>query len=188
MCNINIKTLKDVDKYFQLGYKYYSGENIPIDKKQAFLYFNYCAQLGNTNAMNICGIMLYRGDGILQNKIAALEFFKKSLNEGNVNAMIYYGLFLKNGDCGLKKNKEEAEKFFKIAEIGSNPKNAFFYAEELEKNSYIEEAILFYKMAAQGGYLESNKIIENLENKLKELSSLDLINNEFSKKNENNVA
>ena len=43
MCNINIKTLKDIDKYFQLGYKYYSGENIPIDKKQAFLYFNYCS-------------------------------------------------------------------------------------------------------------------------------------------------
>ncbi len=184
----NINKIEDIAKYFQLGYKCYNGIDISIDKKQAFSYFNYCASLGNTNAMNICAIMLYNGDGIPQNKMVALEFFKKSLNEGNTNAMKYYGLILKIGDCGLKKNEKEAEKFFKIAEIGSNPKDAFFYAKELEKNSYVEEAILFYKMAINGGHLEAVEIVKSLELKLKELHNLDAINNEFSGDNRINVA
>ena len=99
--------------------KYYKGDGVPINKKEAVRLYKESADNGCREAMFIYAKMKYLGDGTPVDKNEAAHYYKLSAKRGNASSVFQYANILYNGD-GIESNKKEAIKYFKIAAENGN--------------------------------------------------------------------
>ena len=61
------------------------------------------------------GRLLIENECSYENKCEAVEYIKKAVDGGNKDAMLVFAKMLEEGD-GVPVNKEEAKKYYKLAE------------------------------------------------------------------------
>ena len=82
-----IKAQNDPNAQFQLGAKYYNGEEVDQNYIEAIKWFTKSAENGNTQAQYNLAVMYENGEGIKENMEEALKWYKKSAELGNEEAI-----------------------------------------------------------------------------------------------------
>lgn len=104
---------------YNLGDKYYKGEDVEVDKTQALYWFKKAAEGGNTNSYYNLGYMYDNGEGTTIDKKQALFWYKKAAEKGNVDAEFSIGKLYYKG-AGITQDKKQASYWLKrAAENGS---------------------------------------------------------------------
>lgn len=149
----------------------------------AFSYLEKGCELGNPSCQFALGTALFKGEGIKQNKRRAIDLLQKSATKEDVKALNYYGQLLQKGvvifEAGdddielpvvlLKKNEEEAVKFFGIAASRFNPEGLYHYGTVLLNGRGVPKdtrrALIFIKKSAELGFPDGIcQLAEMLEN------------------------
>lgn len=99
----------DAQQQYNLGLLYYSGsgDEIPINKAQAFIWLEKAAEQGIDNAQYSIGYMYENGIGITQNYSKAAEWYEKAAKQNLQEAEYRLGLFYFQG-TGVKKDDKMA--------------------------------------------------------------------------------
>lgn len=107
--------LEAMKQAFNLGVDFLYGQNgKPQDYTEAFRWFRKAAEMGNTNAYSILGLMYQNGDGVAQNYAEAFEWYRKAAEQGDEIAQNSLGNMYQNGD-GVAQNYAEAVKWYRMA-------------------------------------------------------------------------
>jgi TPR repeat protein len=75
------------------------------NKKEAVIWFQKAAELGQREAMLNYGVCLFNGDGIETNTKEAVIWYRKAAQLGDIDAMFIYGLF-----CLMEVGSKEMQK------------------------------------------------------------------------------
>ncbi len=103
VCDSNNDTDKDSAKnLYEIAEEYNSNQ----DYEKAMKYYQKAAALGNTDAMEMIGLLYLFGDGVSQSNIEAVKWITKSAEFGNADAQYMLGRGYLNGEMGLKSNPQ----------------------------------------------------------------------------------
>jgi uncharacterized protein len=92
----------DPDANLVLGYDYFSGERVTMDRHMALSYYSAAAALGSAMAMgNICNMYHY-GLGVGLDDGKAYEWCEKAAKLGNPNAMVMIAEMVRDGGGQFK--------------------------------------------------------------------------------------
>lgn len=132
-----ISTEKDCDldpgkKEYDIGNKYFDGDGVEINVKEAVKWFKKAAVLGNSEASNILGEIYYNGFGIEENEEEGLKWYIKSAERGNLNAQLELGRIYED-DEDENYNIEEALRWYSLAAKQGNEEAINEYAYLLNK-------------------------------------------------------
>jgi len=97
-----------------LGWKYYNGDEVEVDKKKALKFYQSAIDKGNTNAMVNVGKMYFYGDGVKVDEKKAMSLFQSAVDKGNVQAMYLLGNMFYNG-YGVAVDKKKAMELYQCA-------------------------------------------------------------------------
>lgn len=93
----------DADAQYNLGYRYFHGEGVAQDKKEACKWFDKAAEQGNAAAQTLLGICYCDpGNGVRSDKFIALYWFEKAAAQGQSIAQYLLGKLLIQGVDYLK--------------------------------------------------------------------------------------
>lgn len=107
----------DAECAFNLGTIQYDSN----DKKTAFKWFMKAALADNAEAQAMLGTMYYNAEGgVTKDDKEAYNWYMKAAAKGNGVALFSLGLFYEEG-ITVKKNRDEAIKYFKKAINSDNP-------------------------------------------------------------------
>jgi hypothetical protein len=90
---INFNELKaranrgDVDSMFTLGSMYIKGEGMPVNLKEAAMWFEKAAIKGKAEAQYNIGVMLMEGIGVKKDYRAAVNWVFKAAQQGSPDAL-----------------------------------------------------------------------------------------------------
>ena len=84
-----LDSAEDGDAYSQLllGYKYYNGQDVPQDYKEARHWYRKSARQGYADAQIYLGTMLHNGEGGPVDYIEAYMWLQLASNQGHARAM-----------------------------------------------------------------------------------------------------
>jgi TPR repeat protein len=99
---------------FMLGASYASGQGVPQDYSQAFLWYRKAAEQGEMNAQNNLGTLYNNGQGVPQDFDQAALWFHKAAEQGEINAQNNLGALYNNGQ-GVPRNFDQAALWFRKA-------------------------------------------------------------------------
>ena len=68
---------------FERGLRYYFGEGVRVDKKEAARWFSQAAGQGHVDAQSNLAWLYARGEGVAVNKAEAYRWWKKAADQGN---------------------------------------------------------------------------------------------------------
>ena len=148
--------LEAMKQAFNLGVDFLYGQNgKPQDYTEAFRWFRKAAEMGNTNAYSILGLMYQNGDGVAQNYAEAVKWYRMAAEQGYAKAQSNLGLMY-NGGTGVTQNYSEAAKWFrKAAEqedaVGQYSLGYIYYYGEGVSQS-VSDAEYWLKKAADQGF------------------------------------
>ncbi|KAK8876526.1 hypothetical protein M9Y10_006742 [Tritrichomonas musculus] len=131
-----------------------NGNGIEANMKEAFKYAQIGADIGNMTCLFLC-INYLRKMNNPDDKDLLVHYYKRGVERGDENSIIFLAdMIISDGDK-IKMDKEEANKYFKIAaDIGFLPALKQ-YADNLYEGNGIEmnkeEAFKYYKLAANKG-------------------------------------
>ncbi len=112
----------------ELGFNYYTGKYVNIDKQKGLEYWKLAESFGNHEAeLRIITSKIFDSNTILMNEISNLENFEK---KGSILAQFTLGYCYENG-IGVKKNLPNAVKYYRNAAQRGNQ-----YAYEQLKRLY----------------------------------------------------
>ncbi len=135
---------------YWLGNYYYMGKVVKQDIEKTYYSYKESAEKGFPDAMNNYADMYLRGEFVEKNPKRALELFRKAADNGVPEAMYTLGYMYENGvgtDVDLQKSKE----WFKESALAGDVFAANKLGHEAVENGLGEEAISWYKMAADRG-------------------------------------
>lgn len=110
---------KNSDAIFIMGDFYYFGKTGYYEQsyKKAFRLYTQSAEMGNSSAAYMVGMMLYSGIGVLKDISESFTWINQSATTGNKTAMIKAGIMNYFGE-GTEVNSDEAFNLFsKTAEL-----------------------------------------------------------------------
>ena len=156
----------NVQALMNLGYMHLYGQNdLPIDYKKAFEYYNLAAQSGNDVALNNLGSLYYGGVGVAQNIYKAADLFAQASDKGNLEASLNLAIIhlthqggLKNEKAALTLIKRAAEKDYPAAQYMLG--YAYLYGIGVPQNK--KKAVENIRTAADAGYDEAQFIMGRL--------------------------
>ena len=106
----------------QLGFSYYNGNGIKINKKEAINHWKRAAESGDIPAQAAIAHLYRNGDvqiGIKKNSLEAIKWYKRLASKKDTTAAVQLYLIYVDGD-GVPKDENEANKWLnKAAEYGS---------------------------------------------------------------------
>lgn len=95
-------------------------------------------------------------DCIIENILKCEEWYEKAYRGGVYFAGNNLSLFYKNGEDGLiPPQPEKAKDLYRIGAEGGHPLHQYWWAQELKERGEHQEAIEWYRRAAEGGDIES---------------------------------
>ncbi len=149
-----VKSQNGTEAKYNLGLRYYKGEDVKQDFDKAVLYFHEAAEQGHAEAQNALGECYYGGEGVKKSNIEAAKWFRKAAEQGLPKAQTYLGQCYYDGD-GVKEDKEEAVKWFRkaaeqgYAEAQASLAGCYFDGYGVQKN--IEMTAMWLRKAAEQG-------------------------------------
>lgn len=160
----------DASGLFEMGVRYWNGDSVSQDYKQAYDFWIKAAEKGHAGAQYNLGVMLEHGEGVAANDDAALSWFQQAADQGHAGAINKIGVFHKEGKCGFAASDEEAFPFFeKAAKAGNrfaqyNIGLAYLEGRGCEANR--QRAINFLSRSAEQNYsLAEDKLHELIGDK-----------------------
>lgn len=108
----------DANAQGALGFRYYTGDRIPQDYKQAVHWWTKAANQGDTNAQFFLGACYYGGYGVAQDYKQAVYWFTKAANQGVANAQYYLGFCYYEGYGVAQDYKQAVYWYTKAANQG----------------------------------------------------------------------
>lgn len=136
----------DADAMNEYAKNLYDGRGFDSKKPdEAIRYFKDAALKGNTEAMYYYGRELLKE----KNEQEAKPFLEQAIENGNSDAMYTYAKVL------IDDNKDRAIRYIKQSIDNGNEKAFHEYAKILENEGKKQEALLFYKFAANKGNVDS---------------------------------
>lgn len=159
-----------------LGEWYQYGEKgLPIDDTEKFRWWRKAAERGYYQAQYMVGDCYDWGRGVEEDKKEAVKWFKRSASKDYISAVHILGLCYYFGN-GVRKNKKEALKCFKRAAKHEYAEAVFmigyYYYNDIVDE---EEAIKYYKRAAELGCKTAAEILSRILQKSEEPCYDDLI-------------
>jgi len=151
----------DPDANLILGYEYFSGGRVAIDRHKALSYYLAAADLGSAMAMgNICNMYHY-GFGVTLDDRTAYGWCDKAARLGNANAMVMIAEMARD-DGGLMKSlpaKSREKIVFQFYEMAANRDHmvgqfelGFCFERGIGTEPSLEKAISLYKASSKQGY------------------------------------
>jgi len=152
-----------------LGYCYEDGDEVTKDIKEAVKWFHKAAEQGNTDAQWTLGRRYQHGDGVKKNIKESIKWYSLS-GRGNINiGRIYISgdgvdIDYTEGLKWLRKGKANIDEIEKIEKLSKKEKIAkkgdakaqYEFGCLCEKlNVNPKEAILWYRRAAEQGYVKA---------------------------------
>ena len=143
---------------FNKGVRYYNGDGVEQDKKEAVKWFRKAAEQGNASAQLNLGYCYENGEGVEQNKAEAVKWYRKAADQGEAKAQYNLGNCYDNGE-GVEQDKAEAVEWYrKAAEQGDadaqyNLGLCLLYGKGTAKNP--KEAADWFEKAAEQDNLDA---------------------------------
>jgi len=100
---------------YALGQAYFTGDGLPVDKKEAFGLFKQAADQGHAEAMLKVGRMLIAGDGCDRDAAGGLDLVRQSADAWDSQAILFMGRY----NYGDKRGLRDAAKAFAWFRLGS---------------------------------------------------------------------
>ena len=118
------KDFNDPTTCYLVARKYYTGNEYPLDKKQAATWFKKAAQAGHAKAQWYLGRMYAKGDGVAKNTAVAINYLQQANSNGQEEAAYDLAmLFLDNG--GDKPDYTKAAQWLTTSAKNDNARAAF---------------------------------------------------------------
>ena len=95
----------------ELGFIYFSGENVRKNYEEAFKWFERAAEQGLMESQYNLGSQYFLGKGVKKNYEEAFKWFERAAEQGHSEAQFSVGLMHTQG-IHVEKNHEEAFKWF----------------------------------------------------------------------------
>ena len=109
---------------FECGQMLVDGIGCNQDYVDAAFYYKHAADKGHKEAMYNYAQICFNGYGDFKiDKSDAAKYFKMAADNGNKKAMYNYALMCEIGE-GVPKNKNEADKYYKMCGQSSSSKSA----------------------------------------------------------------
>ncbi|MET0464284.1 MAG: tetratricopeptide repeat protein [Chitinophagaceae bacterium] len=144
----------DASALVDLGFAYFSGNNVPKDLTKAMDYFKQGADKGQMTGILNIGIMHYYGHGVRKDEKKGLQWYKKAADQRSPGGMYRVGLAYLEG-IAVKRNVNTAIDWYKQA-ADSNYFPAINALGSLYKNGEVvpydaSAAMYYYKKAVSLG-------------------------------------
>ena len=138
----------------ELGVKYYKGEDVKQNYKEAIKWFQKSADQGNSHAQFNLGNVYRLGKGVDIDYDKAFYWYLKSAEQGNSGAQFNLGCLYRLGD-GVKQNYNTAYKWF-LKAAKQNHADAQNNLGVMFQNGYgvkidYQEALDWYRKASENG-------------------------------------
>lgn len=151
----------DPDANLVLGYDYFSGERVAMDRHMALSYYLAAAALGSAMAMgNICNMYHY-GLGVDLDDRTAFEWCEKAAKLGNPNAMVMIAEMVHQGGGQFKglapAYRDRTE--FQVYEMAANRNHmvgqyhlGLCFEKGIGTDVNLQKALSLYEASANQGY------------------------------------
>ncbi|WP_042147052.1 tetratricopeptide repeat protein [Paucisalibacillus sp. EB02] len=135
---------------YWLGNYYYMGKVVGKDLGKTYFCYKEAAEKGYPDAMNNYADMYLRGEYVDKNANRALELFMQAAEKEVPEAMYTLGYMYENG-VGTKSDLNESRSWYIKSALAGDVFAANKLGHEAVENGLGEEAISWYKMAADHG-------------------------------------
>lgn len=107
------------EAYCLLGQLHYAGLGCQEDYRQARLYFDTAANMGNTQAMMYLGDLYARGHGVPLDTVETLRQYERAVAAGSTDAMMRLAASYLQGRVAPRDPKRAAELYQRAADRGN---------------------------------------------------------------------
>ncbi|MCH8947903.1 MAG: sel1 repeat family protein, partial [Acidobacteria bacterium] len=83
----------DAAEQFRLGDRYFWGQGVPQDYKEAFKWWLRAAEHGHAQAQAQLGVLYANGQGVPQNYVEAAKWTRRAAEQAYPEAQYYLGVF-----------------------------------------------------------------------------------------------
>ena len=148
----------DITAQFQLGTRYYTGQNVPQNYQEAAKWYRKVAEQGFAAAQHNLGVMYSQGQGVSQDYTKAFGWYRKAAEQGDRRAQNNLGNLYQKGQ-GIPQNAQEALKWYRKAaeqEYALAQYNlgvAYSRGEGVSRDQ--QEALKWYRKAAAQDHVEA---------------------------------
>ena len=154
------------DAQYEVGRRFWNGDGVDQDHKQAADWFDRAARQGLAAAQCALGLCYERGDGVEQDMWQAAAWCRWAAQQGDAEAQCRLGRYLAAG-FGVRKDAAEAAVWYRNAADQGLAEAQLRLAECYEKGQGVpkdmDEAIRWYRKAAEQGNKDAEKRLEVLE-------------------------
>ncbi len=144
----------DVEEILNLATAYMLGDGVSKDYKKAAELYQQAADVGNTDAKFLLGLLYERGVGVTQDYKRAAELYQQAANAGNADAMDGLGWLYEAGEGVEQDYKKAAELYQQAANAGNadamDGLGRLYEAGEGVEQDY-KKAAEWYQKAAEAG-------------------------------------
>jgi hypothetical protein len=104
----------DAKAQFNLGWRYYVGQDVPHDVAEAVKWTRRAAEQGNIDAQALLGLMYFAGQGIPNDAAEAVKWTRRAAEQGNADAQALLGWIYHEGQ-GVPQDDIEAYLWYSLA-------------------------------------------------------------------------
>ena len=97
-----------------LGFRYWSGQGVPLDYAEAARWYRLSANQGHAVGQYNLGVIYQYGQGVATNYAEAARLYRLSAEQGVASAQANLGLLYEHGQ-GVPMNKTEAMRWYRLA-------------------------------------------------------------------------
>lgn len=148
----------DVNAQWELGLKFYKGEEVKKNYTLAAHYYKLAAEQGNQYAQNNLGLLYDRGQGVDRDYNLAFHYYGLAAEQGDEIAQCNLGLLYVNGQ-GVVRDYGLAAHYFKLsAEQGYDLAQYNLGLLYLNGHGLVQDytfAAHYFKLAAEQGYAKA---------------------------------
>ncbi len=154
----NNREVNDPETQCEIGDKYYDGDEVPLNYKEAVKWYQLAADQGDAEGQGNLGRMYADGEGVDRDYLVALKWIRLSARQGFPNAQFNLGLMYESGE-GVAQDYEEAIKWYRLAANQGFPNAQYslacmYYNGQGVKQDY-SETIKWCRLAANLGFPEA---------------------------------
>ncbi len=160
----------DVDAQYSLGKMYANGEDVLEDNKKAFYWYSKAAEQGDAKAQLLLGMMYYKGKGVPEDISQAFYWYQKAAKQGNADAQLVLGVMYAIGGGRVSQDNNQAFYWYSKAAEQGDAKAQFglgemyYYGLGMPQDTIA--ALMWFNLAAEGGYQYAAKLKNLLANKM----------------------
>lgn len=113
--DFQLATKRNAEARFRLGKRYYLGDGLAQNQKDAVKWYRMAAQQGHAEAQYNLGKCYESGTGVEQNYQKALKWYNKAAEQGHADAQYQLGVYYSSSYYGMKCHQVKATMWFRKA-------------------------------------------------------------------------